>query len=303
MRGRRPPAEMRRKPAPTRKPTSRRTASRAATLPPHPRHGCQRSATHSTGTQSRISPYRQQKSSARRRSGRPPNGTDPADRCRTTLQRSLRRSRVVYGLASSRCAAASRWARRRRWSPRLQHCCRSRAGSSSGLRLAPSNQCDFDVARCTVLHRFSSAQRTLPDAHWPAADRQEIPDDRNRYEIIDGELFMTPSPSWGHQRLTRELLRLIDDYLRTHRLGEVLSAPADVTLADDTVVEPDIFVVPLVEGRQPRSWADVRRLLLLIEILSSGTAHADRTVKRRRYQREGVPEYWIADGDARLVER
>jgi Uma2 family endonuclease len=139
--------------------------------------------------------------------------------------------------------------------------------------------------------------------HWTAADRQEIPDDRNRYEIIDGELFMTPSPSWGHQRLTRELLRLIDDYLRTHRLGEVLSAPADVTLADDTVVEPDLFVVPLVEGRQPRSWADVRRLLLLIEILSSGTAHADRTVKRRRYQREGVPEYWIADGDARLVER
>ncbi|HWG35726.1 MAG TPA: Uma2 family endonuclease [Gemmatimonadaceae bacterium] len=139
--------------------------------------------------------------------------------------------------------------------------------------------------------------------HWTAADRQEIADDRNRYEIIDGELFVTPSPSWAHQRLTRELLRLIGDYLRTHRLGEVLSAPADVTLTDDTVVEPDLFVVPLVEGRPAGSWVDVRRLLLVIEILSPATAHADRTVKRRRYQREGVPEYWIVDGDARLVER
>jgi len=139
--------------------------------------------------------------------------------------------------------------------------------------------------------------------HWTAADRQEIADDRNRYEIIDGELFVTPSPSWAHQRFTRELLRLIGDYLRTHRLGEVLSAPADVTLTDDTVVEPDLFVVPLVEGRPARSWVDVRRLLLVIEILSPATAHADRTVKRRRYQREGVPEYWIVDGDARLVER
>ena len=139
--------------------------------------------------------------------------------------------------------------------------------------------------------------------HWTAADRQEIADDRNRYEIIDGELFVTPSPSWAHQRLTRELLRLIGDYLRTHRLGEVLSAPADVTLTDDTVVEPDLFVVPLVEGRPAGSWVDVRRLLLVIEILSPATAHADRTVKRRRYQREGAPEYWIVDGDARLVER
>jgi len=139
--------------------------------------------------------------------------------------------------------------------------------------------------------------------HWTAADLREIPDDRNRYEIIDGELFVTPAPSWAHQRLTRELLRMIGDYLRMHHVGDVLPAPADVALADDTVLEPDLFAVPLIDGRPPQSWADVRRLLLVIEVLSPGTARSDRTLKRRRYQRERIPEYWIIDGDARIVER
>jgi Uma2 family endonuclease len=82
-----------------------------------------------------------------------------------------------------------------------------------------------------------------------------------------------------------------------------VTAPADVGLSDDTVVGPDLFVVPLVDGRRPQSWDDVGRLLLAIEILSPSTARVDRTIKRRRYQREGVPEYWVVDGDARVVER
>ncbi len=139
--------------------------------------------------------------------------------------------------------------------------------------------------------------------HWTAADLREIPDDRNRYEIIDGELLVTPAPSWGHQDISKSLLLMIDAYVNAHRIGKLLMAPAAIDLADDTVVEPDLFVVPLIDGRRPQSWEDVGRLLLVIEILSPSTARADRTVKRRRYQREAVPEYWIADGDARIVER
>jgi Uma2 family endonuclease len=139
--------------------------------------------------------------------------------------------------------------------------------------------------------------------HWTAADLCEIPDDRNRYEIIDGELFVTPSPSMGHQGIAAELFVRLHAYLREQRLGNVYFAPADVHLSDDTVVEPDLFVVPLVEGRRPRSTEEVGRLLLVIEILSRSTARADRTVKRQKYQSEGVPEYWIVDGDARVVER
>ena len=145
---------------------------------------------------------------------------------------------------------------------------------------------------------------TDPDhKHWTAADLRDIPDDRNRYEIIDGELFVTPSPSWKHQDIAGHLHVLIYSYLKAQRLGNVLLAPADVELADDTVVEPDLFVVPLVEGKAPESWAAVGRLLLVIEILSPSTARVDRRVKRTRYQGEGVPEYWIVDGDAQVVER
>lgn len=139
--------------------------------------------------------------------------------------------------------------------------------------------------------------------HWTAADLREIPDDRNRYEIIDGELFVTPSPSMGHQSIAAELFARLHVYLRDRHIGNVYFAPLDLHFADDTVVEPDLFVVPLVEGRRARSWEEAGRLLLVIEILSPSTARADRTVKRRKYQRDGVPEYWIVDGDARVVER
>jgi Uma2 family endonuclease len=114
---------------------------------------------------------------------------------------------------------------------------------------------------------------------------------------------VTPAPSWGHQDLSKHLLLVLDAYVTAHRLGKLLMAPADVELSDDTVVEPDLFVVPLVDGKPPQSWQDVGRLLLVVEILSPSTARADRTVKRPRYQREAIPEYWIVDGDARIVER
>lgn len=138
---------------------------------------------------------------------------------------------------------------------------------------------------------------------WTADDLRAIPDDRNRYEIIDGELLVTPAPSWRHQRISARLYVALSAYLAQHAIGEVLYAPADICFSDSTVVEPDLFVVPLVDGRVARGWDEVRRLLLAVEILSPGTARADRTIKRRLYQRELVGEYWIIDGDAEVIER
>lgn len=80
-------------------------------------------------------------------------------------------------------------------------------------------------------------------------------------------------------------------------------SPADIEFDPATLVQPDVFVVPMVAGRRPKTWADIRGLLLAIEVLSPSTARADRTVKRRAYQRAGVPEYWVVDLDARLIER
>ena len=138
---------------------------------------------------------------------------------------------------------------------------------------------------------------------WTAAMVRALPDDGNRYEVVDGELLVTPAPTWRHQAASRALFLQLHPYLVAHAIGEVIYAPADVEFADDRMVEPDLFVVPLVGGRAPRTWEEAGRLLLAVEILSPGTARADRLVKRRLYQREGVPEYWIVDVDARLVER
>lgn len=138
---------------------------------------------------------------------------------------------------------------------------------------------------------------------FKADDIWDTPDDGNRYEVIDGELFVTPSPALLHQRAAFALGVLLSGYVKTHAVGDVLLAPADVLSAKHVMVQPDVFVVPLIEGRKPVSWEETGRLLLAVEILSPSTARADRHVKRRLYQRERVPEYWIVDVDARLVER
>jgi Uma2 family endonuclease len=130
-----------------------------------------------------------------------------------------------------------------------------------------------------------------------------LPDDGLRHEVIDGEHVMTPAPTWTHQYAVRELAARLGSYLSEQRFGEVIFAPADVEFDEHNMVEPDVFVVPLVQGKKPRTWEDVRALLLAVEVLSPSTEHTDRLRKRRLYQRQGVPEYWIVDVDNRRVER
>ena len=138
---------------------------------------------------------------------------------------------------------------------------------------------------------------------WTVAERDALPDDGNRYEVIDGELFVTPAPAWRHQAAVSVLNTVLADYLQRQRVGVVLPAPADVVFADDRGVQPDLFVVPGIDGRRPEHFDEVRRLLLAVEILSPSTARADRVAKRRLYRTEQVPEYWIVDLDARTFER
>jgi len=138
---------------------------------------------------------------------------------------------------------------------------------------------------------------------WTAAQVRELPDDGKRYEVVDGELLVTPAPTFDHQEAAFQLARLLQAYVAQRGLGHAVMSPADIELDPTTLVQPDVFVVPLEAGRRPKHWADIRELLLAVEILSPSTARADRTVKRRRYQRAEVAEYWIVDLDARLVER
>jgi Uma2 family endonuclease len=132
-------------------------------------------------------------------------------------------------------------------------------------------------------------------------DEQE--DHSVRYEFADGELLVTPSPGGYHQRIILELFRLLDPYVRGHGIGEVRLGPSPVMLLPKTVVQPDLFMVPSIDGRRPRADAPVGTLLLSVEVLSPGSRQHDRLTKRHHYQRAGVPVYWIVDQEAAVVER
>jgi Uma2 family endonuclease len=130
-----------------------------------------------------------------------------------------------------------------------------------------------------------------------------LPDDGKRYEVLDGELLVSPAPSLRHQDVLGRLNELIRRYVAKHQLGWIWWSPADVEFAPDRMVQPDLFVVPDTGNGKPAAWRDITALLLVIEALSPHTARRDRGKKRDAYQDEGVPEYWIVDADAELVER
>jgi Uma2 family endonuclease len=145
----------------------------------------------------------------------------------------------------------------------------------------------------------------MPAEHmeWTAEMARALPDDGKRYEVLDGELYVSPSPSWRHQAVLHRLFLIIHPYVEEHGLGWTRMSPADIEFSPRRYVQPDLFVVPDEGMGEPASWADVKRLLLAVEALSPTTARYDRKKKRPLYQNEGVPEFWILDIDSRLVER
>lgn len=138
---------------------------------------------------------------------------------------------------------------------------------------------------------------------WTAEMVRALPDDGNRYEVLDGELFVTPAPSWAHQAVLAWFFLPLATYVQRHSLGWARWSPADMAFGRLRLVQPDLFVVPSRAEGEPRDWSEVRSLLLALEVLSPSTAFADRNRKREIYQQQGVGEYWIVDPDARLVER
>lgn len=133
---------------------------------------------------------------------------------------------------------------------------------------------------------------------WTYADYARLPDDGWRYEIIGGELHMSPAPNAEHQSIVVVLVRLLGEFVHRQALGRVLVAPIDVMLPDlASPVQPDVLVVlkanldiirQRVEGVPD----------LVIEVLSPATARHDRTTKYRLYAEAGVTEYWIIDPEA-----
>jgi Uma2 family endonuclease len=143
---------------------------------------------------------------------------------------------------------------------------------------------------------------SLPGPYVTAEQVRQLPwDDGYRYECVHGELFVTPSPVWRHQELVGRLYLALARYLEDEPVGRVMLSPADLSPAPDTLVQPDLFVVPESEARA-RRWDAVGHLLLAVEVLSPSTARADRFAKRRLFQEWRVPGYWIVDSDQSAVE-
>lgn len=146
------------------------------------------------------------------------------------------------------------------------------------------------------------ATRPAARDNWTIDRLHALPDDGNRYEIIDGVLYVTPSPGPLHQFVLRDLYDLLRPY--ASRVGlEILWSPADIRYSERTLVQPDIFAFAHRPGMPVRQWADVHPLVLVVEVSSRSTRQRDRTIKRALYQSQRIDEYWIVDADTRSIER
>lgn len=130
---------------------------------------------------------------------------------------------------------------------------------------------------------------------FKADDIWDTPDDGKRYEVIDGGLYVTPPPGWGHQRGLSRLHLRVGQYVYDNQLGEVVEAPVGVVLDEENGVEPDLVYVSrarlhLVTERGVMGAPD-----LVVEVLSPRTQARDRGIKMRRYAAAGVPHYWLYD--------
>ena len=137
--------------------------------------------------------------------------------------------------------------------------------------------------------------------HWAADDLDLLPDDGNRYEVVDGELFVTPAPSLAHQAVTDQFHARLREFVKSHRLGWVFFAPGDVHVDTRNRVQPDIFVVPRTAAGRPQDWKSAPKPILVVEVLSDSTERRDLGPKRELYSSAEIAEYWIVDHEHRMV--
>jgi Uma2 family endonuclease len=142
-------------------------------------------------------------------------------------------------------------------------------------------------------HRWTAREvRNLQERAWP------------RYELIDGELYVTPAPEVRHQRAVMALVLALQSYVMACGFAEILTSPSDIELEEESILQPDVFVFPRIGPELERpSWKEVTALFLAIEVISPGSARTDRVVKRDQYMRMAVDEYWVVDLDGRHIER
>jgi Uma2 family endonuclease len=129
-----------------------------------------------------------------------------------------------------------------------------------------------------------------------------LPNDRNRYEILEGELTVTPTPSTKHQSASANLFKLLSTHIDDRNLGKLFYAPVDLILDPTTILQPDLLFVfsahqHIITERAIEGVPD-----LVVEILSPTTSRTDRVTKAQIYARHSIPAYWIVDPEREVIE-
>jgi Uma2 family endonuclease len=125
-------------------------------------------------------------------------------------------------------------------------------------------------------------------------DYAKLPD-YPRYELIDGEFILTPSPNFDHQGVSFELTYLLAEYLRKHKIGRAVAAPMDVIFDQWNVYQPDLLFVSNERASIIKSGRVFGAPDLVMELLSPSNSYYDLTKKKELYEQFGVKEYWIVD--------
>ncbi len=137
---------------------------------------------------------------------------------------------------------------------------------------------------------------------WTYSTYAALPDNGQRYEIVNGVLVMVPSSDGPHQDAALRIAHYLLVHVEFAGLGKVRISPSDVELSSDNVYQPDVFVVLKAHLDRVHKKRVVGSPDLVVEIASPSTAVYERLTKYETYARFGVPEYWIAKDDARTIE-
>ncbi|MGB3942716.1 MAG: Uma2 family endonuclease [Candidatus Manganitrophaceae bacterium] len=129
-----------------------------------------------------------------------------------------------------------------------------------------------------------------------------FPQDGKRHEIINGDPYVTPSPSTKHQKISGNLLYFFKDFLRRTKAGYVFDAPMDVILSDLDVVQPDLLFISSSRSSMITEKNVQGALDLVVEIISETSRKIDELIKRKLYEQHGVSEYWIVDPELETVK-
>jgi Uma2 family endonuclease len=134
---------------------------------------------------------------------------------------------------------------------------------------------------------------------WTRAELARFPDDGNRYEVLDGELLVTPQANPPHQRIALVLAFRLEAYCS--RLGLAIVVAPGAVPHGDSELQPDVQVIPCKPADARKGWERVPRPLLVVEVLSEGSRRYDSGIKRSAYLRWRITDYWIIDPETRTI--